>query len=619
MEGILAWLVSESPDSNLILPMRLFLQWGVDQEMIDRISSTDCTDFTRLTVLNQLARFGMFKSDEKIHTEKLILRMALAQSFPDVNAVLDQKSSNLTYSQFLDLILKHAVQHDLVDLAASSNLRDVVYDEDSPSWLKLLEAHAKAGQHSDVALAVQETTRYLASLVSVEQSLYLKHHPLVAIVTDILDKNQNVCQMYSHVSPLLAASVPTKPPGQDVTLYSLLAHTVSFHTDNIFQHQLNKRKTNHLPDFSSEKLSLHHGIHHSLGFNEFLKQGRPASAVTFLLQKGRHSVRRKAVVNSAHGLALYNALDSTVTNACVVFAELLGQDSTLLRTHIATAMALGKTHTEDKLKSQLLQLVQGKEEGAAKLLAELEDSLFSSWLSDQSSQLSCLQQCHLAVRLSTCHSLPPPEVLLRYSLNTDDWTLFILAAQLFQFPLQMVKKICRSWSQHTISKHLFQALSRNQTEDFLYVFDHHIPAFLTSEHNSNDSLQLKIFFLQLYHQLPPFFCPSSAPKEGMFPSSRDESPKTQVLSKISLAQQELSEEEAQLTVLFLHPLCDVSDQRFCLTSTGFIIPANLPSLHIHNFCNSFCFINSVLYLDVKLILMFLRFLIDGHYTNCNVK
>ncbi|KAG8273542.1 hypothetical protein J6590_019252 [Homalodisca vitripennis] len=39
---------------------------------------------------------------------------------------------------------------------------------------------------------------------------------------------------------------------------------------------------------------------------------------------------------------------------------------------------------------------------------------------------------------------------------------------------------------------------------------------LSSEHNSNDSLRLKIFFLQLRHQLSSFFCPSSASKEGMF-------------------------------------------------------------------------------------------------------
>ncbi|KAG8319946.1 hypothetical protein J6590_080473 [Homalodisca vitripennis] len=40
--------------------------------------------------------------------------------------------------------------------------------------------------------------------------------------------------------------------------------------------------------------------------------------------------------------------------------------------------------------------------------------------------------------------------------------------------------------------------------------------FLSSEHNSNNSLRLKIFFLQLCQQLSSFFSPSFATKEGMF-------------------------------------------------------------------------------------------------------
>ncbi|KAG8280866.1 hypothetical protein J6590_071359 [Homalodisca vitripennis] len=39
-----------------------------------------------------------------------------------------------------------------------------------------------------------------------------------------------------------------------------------------------------------------------------------------------------------------------------------------------------------------------------------------------------------------------------------------------------------------------------------------------------------------------------------------------------MTQQELSEEEAHLTVLFLQPLCDVIDQVFGSTSAGFCIP-----------------------------------------------
>ncbi|KAG8320523.1 hypothetical protein J6590_066504 [Homalodisca vitripennis] len=58
----------------------------------------------------------------------------------------------------------------------------------------------------------------------------------------------------------------------------------------------------------------------------------------------------------------------------------------------------------------------------------------------------------------------------------------------------------------------------------------------------------------------------------------------QVRSKRTMVRQEL-EEEAHLTILSLHPLCDVGDQYFHPTSAGFSILVNLPSLHAHNFCN----------------------------------
>ncbi|KAG8306735.1 hypothetical protein J6590_040170 [Homalodisca vitripennis] len=119
--------------------------------------------------------------------------------------------------------------------------------------------------------------------------------------------------------------------------------------------------------------------------------------------------------------------------------------------------------------------------------------------------------------------------------------------------------------------------------------------------SERSSLQLKIF-LQLCHQLPLFFCLSSAPKEDMSRiilkwisnNTRKQLPcphPVLVLTKIIMAQQELSEEEANLAMLSLHPLCDVSDQRFRPTSLGLSILANLPS---HN---SLCFLNFELLLS----------------------
>lgn len=64
-----------------------------------------------------ILRLGILTNPDKCCPEKLILRMAYAEVFPDVEAVLARGSSNLSYLQFSDLIYCNAVQNNLVSLA----------------------------------------------------------------------------------------------------------------------------------------------------------------------------------------------------------------------------------------------------------------------------------------------------------------------------------------------------------------------------------------------------------------------------------------------------------------------------------------------------------------------
>lgn len=61
-------------------------------------------------------RLGILTNTDKCCPEKLILRMAYAEVFPDIEAVLAGGSSNLSYLQFSDLIYCYAVENNLVSL-----------------------------------------------------------------------------------------------------------------------------------------------------------------------------------------------------------------------------------------------------------------------------------------------------------------------------------------------------------------------------------------------------------------------------------------------------------------------------------------------------------------------
>lgn len=61
-------------------------------------------------------RLGILTNTDKCCPEKLILRMAYAEVFPDIETVLAGGSSNLSYLQFSDLIYCNAVENNLVSL-----------------------------------------------------------------------------------------------------------------------------------------------------------------------------------------------------------------------------------------------------------------------------------------------------------------------------------------------------------------------------------------------------------------------------------------------------------------------------------------------------------------------
>lgn len=86
----------------------------------------------------------------------------------------------------------------------------------------------------------------------------------------------------------------------------------------------------------------------------------------------------------------------------------------------------------------MLNLTQGKEDGAMELVQELERCFINMWKSDNDNWMSCLHDFQLVVRLSSAHNLPSPQGLLKFCLETSNWLLFIVAAQLFQLPLSSV-------------------------------------------------------------------------------------------------------------------------------------------------------------------------------------
>lgn len=89
------------------------------------------------------------------------------------------------------------------------------------------------------------------------------------------------------------------------------------------------------------------------------------------------------------------------------------------------------------LELQLYKIVMNQVGAIEELLRAIEETLEAQW-KDESNMLLCLQQNQLPIRLTALHSLPPSNMILKYAAKSNNWLLFILAAQIFQYPLEKV-------------------------------------------------------------------------------------------------------------------------------------------------------------------------------------
>uniref|UniRef100_A0A1B6CYX8 Spatacsin C-terminal domain-containing protein n=2 Tax=Clastoptera arizonana TaxID=38151 RepID=A0A1B6CYX8_9HEMI len=447
IEGLLMWidctLSDHKPENSSLWPINLFSEWKISQDMVDRVLTSNISDFTKDNVFYELARYGIFNSVEKNDPKAIMQRLAVCKLAINYEEVLSKPTSVLSCEEFEEMTLKHAVEHDMVDIAITAP-QDLVLKTNvtHPNWFCLWKSFCEVSNNwtdEGVLKLITETSEYLAEG---DISTYLREHPYVAVATDLIQKKE-ISRVHAHLSPIIAAIVDLESPPEGVTMYSLLSGTVPFYTDNLFLFQANQNRPDkasniQMPDFTNEELSEKYGHKQSLKYIDRLKHGRPCQAVTDLYNKNKKltpQIKRNACI-SVHGYALYHIDDLIVSASSIAFIEMLGNDSQLLRTHIACAAIIqkNKNYNEENLKSLLYKVVTNTKGAAEEFLREVENALYEQW-KDESDTFQCLQQNQLPVLLASLHGLPPPYIALKYAATSNNWLLFILTAQIFKYPV----------------------------------------------------------------------------------------------------------------------------------------------------------------------------------------
>uniref|UniRef100_A0A0P4W2S9 Spatacsin C-terminal domain-containing protein n=1 Tax=Scylla olivacea TaxID=85551 RepID=A0A0P4W2S9_SCYOL len=276
-----------------------------------------------------------------------------------------------------------------------------------------------------------------------------------------------------------------------------------------------------LPCWSDEELVSQHGIHHNLDATYYLREGRPTYACASLLAASLSSTtpsskaRLEDFRNKVYGVALSSWPDRSVCSACVAVLLMAGLDAEMLRVILTSAYLIYSVRTswrgrlsQEKKKGheslvesdiscvlQQLCAVDTRMEAAATLLEMLEASVilsasdrlldtkgthgpsdllasgmplspvvetlgkvFQDALTQQQVQTMC-EGTRLCVEFALLYSLPWPCKLLTKLAEADQWVIFLVLVQVFNFPKMEVLKAAESFSVVSLREHMTLAIS----------------------------------------------------------------------------------------------------------------------------------------------------------------
>ncbi|KAH9520163.1 hypothetical protein Btru_060150 [Bulinus truncatus] len=384
----------------------------------------------------------------------------------------------------------------------------------SGSWFPLFQAFYSIPNHpTDKSVILSASLLAAADLLSfspgkITFEMMLEKNQSMAAVGTLSYMTEEIPKLtaasvkkYFHMYPQLMSALISDGNEScskyNTSVYQLLMGTSSFDLRRLFGWQstnifAGEDSPKVMPHFSEPRLTALRTRYQKLSFPYFLKHGRPVYAfLSFLseeLDRGEAPLSLKRI-HQACGAALWIACQNfnipSITSACVVFVELLGQDSA----HIRTMLNVGRillTHKhkcvggsvdsrQEQLKSvvsdivsDLLACVRSSHRYGNKLVKSLEAAI------EEEIKLEVIGRCSYEaahkwmIVLMLCEqlSLPLSTCFLRTCADTDNWLMFIWFSQLHQYPTHQLQNLLQSFRSPNLRDHLHYVINNADNKWF---------------------------------------------------------------------------------------------------------------------------------------------------------
>nr|CAD7425554.1 unnamed protein product [Timema monikensis] len=430
--------------------------WPLTKTMLDTvICSQGITKRVVDLLLDHHSRYGVFTTKEQSNICSVLTRLARSGCSATMTSIVD----------FQDSLARFCIKHQLYLLAWRCLDHEHIFSETlshTHPWfrlyLKYRKLPRKLNSSSQLHDAIISACEYLSAG---DPQSYLIAHPLVNVA-------ETLSRGAPFIIPLLDTNLDHLP---DVTHYQLLQGTA---LSRLFSWL---RRTEEPPHFCQNQLVKKYGYKDSLSFLHYLNQGRPCFAASTYINEqlktcGKlSSIIRRQASDLAHGLALQNYSDPSVTAACLCFMEILGISSEIARIHIHAANIIlhylnttGSNQHKNQIGVLLHGLLLDKQQWVPGVLDLLEKALLQEDYP--------LFYWSLPIKLSRLHNLALPSQLLGQFSQYNNWLKFLIVADLFQFPKQQVLELCEQFRCSKVKQHLLNSLKlRVQTSASVYSYE----------------------------------------------------------------------------------------------------------------------------------------------------
>ncbi|XP_033750087.1 spatacsin-like isoform X2 [Pecten maximus] len=305
---------------------------------------------------------------------------------------------------------------------------------------------------------------------------------------------EQALQPYPKLHVALFPTSTIDKPQNDVTIYQLLKDNAPFSPSRLFGWQTMHRTTGEdsmrqLPHFSMPELVNRYAYTERIRYTYYLRQGRPSFAFASFLAEQLDSdpttLSNKSIL-AACGTALWigikNFHNPQISCACVVFTEMLGQNSLLIRTYLQVGQEIllhlnscltgnidrrkeQVRHNEAEIASWLCGCVIHQRKQATFLLGKLEEAISASLDKDTipSTSFEAGQKWTIAVLFCQILHLQLTTRFLEQCCQADKWLPFLWFAQTHQYPKEQLQSLLYKFRSVHLQQHLHYVIENAET------------------------------------------------------------------------------------------------------------------------------------------------------------